>query len=270
MENIFAIAQDLVLHFGFKVIIALIIFIIGRWVAKVIRRFAEKVMIKREVDATLVKFVGNLIYVTLLIFVILAALGQLGIQTTSFIAVIGAAGLAIGLALQGSLANFAAGVLLIIFRPFKVGDYIEGGGTAGVVEQIQIFTTQLTSPDNKKIIIPNAKMTADNITNYSAKDTRRVDLVIGTGYDDDIDKVKTVIADVLSGDDRILKDPAPTIAVVEMADSSVNLVVRPWVKTADYWNVYFDTTENIKKRFDAENISIPYPQQDVHMHTVKE
>jgi len=209
-------------------------------------------------------------YIALLVFVVLAALGQLGIQTTSFIAVIGAAGLAIGLALQGSLANFAAGFLMIIFRPFKVGDYIEGAGVAGTVETIQIFTTQLQTPDNKTVIIPNAGLTAGNITNYSAKGTRRVDLVFGIGYGDDIDKARTIMEDILAKDERILKDPAPKIAVVELADSSVNFVVRPWVKSENYWDVYFDTTENIKKSFDAQGISIPFPQRDVHMYEHKE
>jgi len=227
-------------------------------------------MNKRQVDPTIVSFVANMTYIALLVFVVLAALGQLGIQTTSFIAVIGAAGLAIGLALQGSLANFAAGFLMIIFRPFKVGDYIEGAGVGGTVEVIQIFTTQLKTPDNKTVIIPNAALTAGNITNYSAKGTRRVDLVFGIGYGDDIDHAKKVIMDVLAKEERILKDPATTIGVVELADSSVNFAVRPWVKADDYWNVYFDTTENIKKGFDAQGISIPFPQRDVHMYEHKE
>ncbi len=241
----------------------------GRWIAKALKKLINKVMTKNNVDPILVSFVGDLTYFALLAFVVIAAINQLGVQTTSFIAIIGAAGLAIGLALQGSLANFAAGFLLMLFRPFKVGDYIEGAGVAGAVEEIQVFTTQLKSPDNKKIIIPNAKLTGDNIINYSANETRRIDLVIGVGYADDLAKVKEVLEDVLSKDDRILKDPAPTIAVGELADSSVNFVVRPWVKTADYWDVYFDTTESVKKRFDADGISIPFPQRDVHMHAQK-
>jgi small conductance mechanosensitive channel len=227
-------------------------------------------MEKREVDPTLTKFVTNLIYVALLTFVIVAALGMLGIQTTSFIAVLGAAGLAIGLALQGSLSNFAAGVLMIIFRPFKVGDLIEAAGVTGVVEEIQIFTTQLVTPDNKTIIIPNAQITGDTITNYTRKGTRRADMVIGIGYDDDIDKARTIISDVLSQDERILEAPATNIAVSELADSSVNFAVRPWVKVEDYWGVIFDATETIKKRFDAEGISIPYPQRDVHVYEHKD
>jgi len=270
MENLLAKIWELLTIYGLKVIAAVVVFIVGRWVAKGLRKFAENVMNKRQVDPTIVSFVANMTYIALLVFVVLAALGQLGIQTTSFIAVIGAAGLAIGLALQGSLANFAAGFLMIIFRPFKIGDYIEGAGVAGTVEVIQIFTTQLQTPDNKTVIIPNAGLTAGNITNYSATGTRRVDLVMGIGYGDDIDKARTRMEDILAKDERILKDPAPKIAVVELADSSVNFVVRPWVKSEYYWDVYFDTTENIKKSFDVQGISIPFPQRDVHMYEHKE
>ena len=227
-------------------------------------------MTKSNVDETLVSFVGNLTYVALLTFVVIAAINQLGIQTTSFIAVIGAAGLAIGLALQGSLANFAAGVLLIIFRPFKAGDFIDGAGVAGTVEEIQIFTTHLKTPDNKSIIVPNAKLTGDNITNFSAKDTRRVDMTFGVGYSDDLQKVRQILEDILSKDGRVLQDPAPTIGVLELADNSVNFACRPWVKTEDYWGAYFDITETVKKRFDAEGVSIPYPQRDVHVYDHKE
>jgi small conductance mechanosensitive channel len=259
MDTIVPKLQEFSMVFGLKILTAILIFVFGRWVARVIRRATEKLMTRSNVDATLVTFVGNMIYIALLTFIILAALAQLGIQTTSFIAVIGAAGLAVGLALQGSLANFASGVLMLIFRPFKAGDFIEAAGVSGIVEEIHIFTTQLCTLDNKTIIIPNAKITGDNITNYTKKEKRRVDLVIGVSYRENIEKVKNVIADVLNGDERILKDPAPTVAVLELGDSSVDFAVRPWVKTADYWNVYFDTTENIKKRFDAEGISIPFP-----------
>jgi small conductance mechanosensitive channel len=270
MEDLIAKIYELVTVFGVKILAAVAVFIIGRWIAKLMRRIVKKVMEKRSVDPTIGKFVANLTYIALLTFFILAALGLLGIQTTSFIAVIGAAGLAIGLALQGSLANFAAGFLLIIFRPFKVGDYIEGGGTAGTVEAIQLFTTQLATPDNKTIIVPNSKMTGDNIVNYSAKGTRRVDMVFGIGYEDDIDKARNIITEILSQDERILQDPPMKIAVSELADSSVNFIARPWVNAADYWNVYFETTEKVKKRFDAEGISIPYPQRDVHVYEHKE
>jgi small conductance mechanosensitive channel len=209
------------------------------------------------------------VYIALLTFAILAALGQLGVETTSFIAVVGAAGLAIGLALQGALANFAAGVLLIIFRPFRVGHYIQGAGVAGTVEEIQIFTTKLKSPDNREIIVPNGKLMGDTITNFSAKDRRRVDLVFGIGYGDDILKAKKVIAEILEQDGRVLKDPPPTIGVLELGDSSVNIATRPWVNTADYWSVYFDTTEKVKQSFDAQSITIPFPQRDVHVYEHK-
>ncbi|NLW68243.1 MAG: mechanosensitive ion channel, partial [Bacteriovoracaceae bacterium] len=199
-------------------------------------------------------------------FVVLAALAQLGIQTTSFIAVIGAAGLAIGLALQGSLANFAAGFLLIIFKPFKAGDYIEGAGVAGTVEGIQVFTTVLRTADNKTIIVPNAKIMGDNITNYSAKETRRVDLLFGVSYSDDIDKVRRILQNIVDSDPRILKDPESMIIVKELAESRVNLEVRAWVKTGDYWGVYFDTLEKAKRKFDAAGVSIPFPQRGIHVY----
>jgi small conductance mechanosensitive channel len=265
MENIVPKLQEWITLYGLKVLAAIAILIVGRWITKALKNLTTRVMKKKEVEPTIVSFVSNLVYIALLVFVIIAAMGQVGIQTTSFIAVIGAAGLAIGLALQGSLANFAAGFLLILFRPFKVGDFIEGAGVAGVVEEIQVFVTQLKTPDNKAVIIPNAKLTGDNIINYSAKDTRRIDLVFGVGYEADLLKVRQVLEEMLSRDDRVLDDPAPTIGVLELADSSVNFAVRPWVKTADYWDVYFALTEDAKKRFDEEEISIPFPQRDVHM-----
>jgi small conductance mechanosensitive channel len=261
-------AYDVGAEFGLKHLSALVIFIVGRWVARRLAGLVEKGMTRAGTDVTLIGFLRNIIYITLLTFVVLAAIAQLGVQTTSFIAVLGAAGFAIGLALQGSLANFAAGVLIIIFRPFKAGDFVEAGGIAGVVENIQIFTTTLRTGDNKSIIVPNGQITSGTIVNYSAKDTRRVDMVFGVGYGDDLDKVRRVIEDVLKSDDRILEDPAATIGVLELADSSVNFAVRPWVKTADYWPVYFDIHENIKKRFDQEGITIPFPQQDVYLHQV--
>jgi small conductance mechanosensitive channel len=257
---------ELVTIYGIKVLAAIVIFIVGKWVAKAIRGLVQRMMRKAQMDETLLKFVGNLTYIALLAFIIIAALSQLGIQTTSFIAVLGAAGLAIGLALQGSLANFAAGFLMILFRPIRVGDYIEGAGVAGTVEEIQIFTTTLVTPDNKTVIIPNASLTGDNIVNWTMKGTRRVDMVMGIGYDDDIDKAKQIMADILAEDERILKDPAPQIAMTELADSSVNFVVRPWVNAPDYWGVFMSVTEKIKKAFDANGISIPYPQRDVHIY----
>jgi small conductance mechanosensitive channel len=257
---------ELMTIYGIKVLAAIVIFIVGRWVAKAIRGLVQRMMRKAQMDETLLKFVGNLTYIALLAFIIIAALSQLGIQTTSFIAVLGAAGLAIGLALQGSLANFAAGFLMILFRPIRVGDYIEGAGTAGTVEEIQIFTTTLATPDNKTVIIPNASLTGDNIVNWTMKGTRRVDMVMGIGYDDDIDKAKQIMADILAEDERILKDPAPQIAMIELADSSVNFVVRPWANASDYWGVYMSITEKIKKAFDANGINIPFPQRDVHIY----
>lgn len=268
METIAMKAQELITFYGLKVIAAIAILVIGRYVAIGIRSLVRRAMRRSAVDDTLVSFVANVAYAGLLAFVVIAALGQLGVQTASFVAVVGAAGLAIGLALQGSLANFAAGVLMIIFKPFKAGDYIEAAGTAGTVEGLNIFTTELKTPDNKKVIVPNAKITSENIVNYSAMDKRRIDIVAGVSYSDDLDKVRRVLESILAEDERILKDPAPTIGVLALADSSINFAVRPWVKTSDYWAVYFNTHEKIKKRFDAEGISIPFPQRDVHLHKV--
>jgi small conductance mechanosensitive channel len=265
MSSILNKVWELVTIYGIKVLAAIAIFILGRWVAKALSNLIRRMMRKGALDQTVRRFVANMVYIVLMIFVVLAALSQLGIQTTSFIAILGAAGLAVGLALQGSLANFASGFLMIIFRPIRVGDFIEGAGTAGTVEEIAIFTTTLVTPDNKTVIVPNGALTGDNIVNWTLKGTRRVDLVMGIGYDDDIDKARQIMQDVMANDDRILKDPAPQIAVVELADSSVNFVVRPWAKASDYWGVYMTTTENIKKAFDANGISIPYPQRDVHV-----
>ena len=258
--------QAVGVNFGIKIIAALAIFFIGRIVARFVTKGIHKLMASQDVDKILETFVSNLVYWTLMIFVIIAAINQVGIQTTSLIAIMGAAGLAIGLAMQGSLANFAAGILIVIFRPYKVGDFVEAAGIAGSVEEVQILTTVLKTGDNKQIVVPNAQIMGSIITNYSANDTRRVDLVVGIGYDDDIDKARDTIRALVDADERILKDPACLIAVSELADSSVNFVVRPWVKSGDYWGVNFDLTEAIKKRFDKEGISFPYPQQDVHIH----
>lgn len=254
------------LEYGVKVVAAILILVFGKLAAKFIRSLVQRMMKRTSVDETLVSFVSSLSYFAVMAFVVVAALNQMGVETASFVVVLGAAGLAVGLALQGSLANFAAGVLMIIFKPFKVGDFIEGGGVGGVVEQIGIFTTTLRSGDNKQIIVPNNSMTSGNIVNYSAKDTRRVDIVAGVSYQDDLDKVKKVLLDILGKDERVLPEPPPKVAVLELADSSVNFVVRPWVKTADYWDVFFDTQEAIKKRFDAEGVCIPFPQHDVHLY----
>jgi small conductance mechanosensitive channel len=255
------LASGLVINF----IVALVILTVGWWIARQLRVLVVKVMEKKNVDPMLVSFTSNIAYIALALFVIIAALGQLGIQTTSFIAIIGAAGLAIGLSLQASLSNFAAGVMIIFFRPFKVGDFIEAAGVSGIIEGIQIFATQMRTGDNKSIIIPNSSITGSNIINYSAKEQRRVDLVFGIGYNDDLKKAKQVLQDIVNNDERILKDPEPVIAVSGLGDSSVNFVVRPWVNTVDYWDVYWDLTEAVKLRFDAEGISIPYPQRDVYI-----
>ena len=245
--------------------IALAIFIIGKWIARKITNLIKKAMAKGNMDETLISFLGNGVYMILMVCVVLAALDYLGVKTTGFIAILGAAGLAVGLALQGSLANFASGVLIIMFRPFKKGDAVDGGGVFGIVEEITILTTVMRTPDNKAIIIPNSQIMGGAITNFSTKPTRRVDLVIGCGYDDDLKKVRSVLENILESDERVLKDPAYTIGVSELGDSSVNFVVRPWVKAADYWDVYFHVHEEVFNRFGEEGISIPYPQSDVHL-----
>jgi len=251
--------------YGIKIIGAIVILILGRIAAGLGRRIVRRILEKSDVDVAIVKFVGTLAYFLILIFALLAALAKFGIQTASFVAILGAAGFAIGFALQGSLANFAAGVLILVLRPFKVGDYIIGAGEGGTVQEIQLFTTVLATPDNVKIMVPNGKLFGDIIKNFSTYDTRRVDLVMGIGYSSDIQKAYDVMMDIITKDARILSDPPPQIAVSELADSSVNFVVRPWVKKEDYWNVKFDLTRKIKEAFDENNIEIPFPQQTVHM-----
>jgi small conductance mechanosensitive channel len=268
--NMIETLQTLGVEYGMKILGALAVLIIGGWVAKQLKKVIVKLMEKSKIDPTLISFVASMAYVAMQVFVVVAALEKLNIRTTSFVAILGAAGLAIGLALQGSLANFAAGVLMIIFKPFKVGDLVEAGGVLGTVREISIFTTVVDTLDNRKTIVPNAKLTSDNITNYSANDTRRVDLIAGISYADDIDKARAAIQKVLSEVPGILENPAPDIFVSEMADSSVNFAVRPWCRPVDYWGVYFGVTEGIKKCFDAENICIPFPQRDVHLYEHKE
>ena len=258
--------QSTGVSFLVKVAIAIVIFVVGRIVARAIANGIRKLMHAQEVDKILETFVSNLAYWAMMTFVIIAAITQLGIATTSLIAIMGAAGLAVGLALQGSLANFAAGVLIVMFRPYRVGDFVEVAGIAGAVVQVQILTTVLKTGDNKQIVVPNAQIMGSIITNYSANDTRRVDMVIGVSYEDDIDKVRATIKELVAADDRILSDPECLIAVAELADSSVNFNVRPWVRSSDYSGVKFDLTEAIKKRFDKEGISFPFPQQDVHLY----
>ncbi len=259
---------ELIVTWGLKVIAALLILIIGNWLAKKVAAFFVAVMNRNDIDITLTKFLKNIIYYALLAAVVIAAAGQLGINTTSFLTVIGAAGLAIGLALKDSLANFSAGVMLIFFRPFKVGDAVTVAGETGSVEEITIFNTVINTPDNQKKIIPNSIVASGTITNITANDTRRVDLIFGIGYDDDIKAAEQILRDMVKAEPRVLSDPGTTVAVAELADSSVNFVVRPWVKTDDYWDVKFALTEKIKLAFDEAGISIPYPQQDVHMHQV--
>jgi len=265
MEQFWNYVEQAVRLYAVDIIIALIIVVLGRMVVKMVGNLTGKLMKKRGVDETLRKFAMSIVTALLMAVVFIAALGQLGVETTSLVAIVGAAGLAIGLALQGSLSNFASGVMLIVFRPFKAGDFVEAGSATGVVQEVSIFTTTMLSPDNKRIIIPNAQITGGHITNYSAEEKRRVDLVFGIGYKDDIKKAKTIMMEIVTSDDRVLAEPAPTVGVLELGDSSVNFVVRPWVKTADYWAVYFDVTERMKLRFDAEGISIPFPQRDVHL-----
>lgn len=260
-----SVALDFIAQYGVKIVLAIVLFVIGRAVAKWISELAKKGFKKGKMDSTLVGFLGNIIYFLLFAAVVIAVLDVVGIQTTSLIAVVGAAGLAVGLALQGSLSNFASGVMLILFRPFKQGDFVSAGGETGIVEEISLFTTNMKTPDNKVVIVPNSAITSSSITNFSAKDTRRIDLVYGVSYTDDIKKVKEVIWDVLNAEERILKDPEPTVGVLELADSSVNFAVRPWVNAADYWGVFFDLNETMKQRFDAEGISIPFPQRDIHL-----
>ena len=261
--------QEAVMFYGLKFIVAILIFAIGRWVAKFLMKVLKNVMDKAKVDPTLTSFVSHLTYVVLMAFVVIAALNQLGVQTTSFVAIIGAAGLAIGLALQGSLANFAAGVMLIIFKPFGVGDFIEAGGTMGSVQEIQIFNTVLSHPDNRKIVVPNAQITGGIISNFSAIEKRRIELIFGISYADDMRKAKEVLLKLVTADERVLKDPAPMVAVKELGDSSVNLVCRPWVKPQDYWNVYFDVVEKGKLALEENGMTIPFPQRDVHVFNEK-
>lgn len=257
----FDIGIDLATTYGLKIIFALVIFFVGKKVARMITNLITKTMQNHNVDVELVGFLSSLLYWGLFAMVVIAALGQLGVQTASFVAILGAAGLAIGLALQGSLSNFAAGVLIILLRPIRVGDYVEIAGESGEVKQIKIFTTELRTGDNKAVIIPNARVLEGNIVNYSSTGKRRVDLVIGVGYNDDIDLTKRVLNDIVSNHEHILDVPEPTIAVNQLADSSVNFIVRPWVKSKDYWTVHNDLLETIKKEFDQKGISIPYPQR---------
>ena len=266
VEQVIVLATEHGTSIGLKLVAAILIFFIGRWLAKVITSVARKTFQRARMEDTLEKFLCNLLSAVLMVVVVIAAIGALGVQTTSLLAVLGAAGLAVGLALQGSLSNFASGVLIVAFRPYKVGDFIEAAGVAGTVKEVQILTTILHAPCNKKILVPNSQIMAGTITNYSANDTRRLDLIVGCSYSDDLDQVRQVLKEVVASDERILEDPAPTIEVVALGDSSVNFVVRPWVKASDYWAVHFHIHEQVKKRFDAAGLNIPFPQRDVHVY----
>ncbi|MFV0570983.1 MAG: mechanosensitive ion channel family protein [Xanthomarina gelatinilytica] len=261
IENWTTKGIELATEYGLKIIGAIVIWVIGSWIIKKLVRGVRTVMTKRDFDESLQKFLLNLISWLLKILLILAILSQLGVETTSFAAILAAAGLAIGMALQGSLGNFAGGVLIMIFKPFKISDFIEAQGETGTVKEIEIFTTKLTTPDNKEIIIPNGSLSNGNITNYSTEDTRRIDLTFGVGYESDIKKTKEVLMSVITSHPKVISDPEPTVNVLELADSSINFAVRPWCKTEDYWTVYFDVIEHTKEALDAAGIDIPYPHQ---------
>jgi small conductance mechanosensitive channel len=265
-EDLVQTIVTVVSTWGLQVLGALAVLIVGRIVAGSLRRVTRRALERAELDAVLVPFFANGVYYLTLIAVVIAVLSLFGIETTSLIAVLGAAGLAVGLALQGTLSNFAAGVMLLIFRPFKVGDYVEVAGTAGSVQEVSIFSTVLHTPDNVRITIPNSAVYGDTIKNYAANDTRRNDLVIGISYDDDIARAIETIRKILAADSRVLDDPEPNVAVAELGDSSVNLVVRPWCAGSDYWGLRFDLTRKLKEELEAAGCSIPYPQRDVHMH----
>jgi small conductance mechanosensitive channel len=258
-----------VTEYGLKLIIALLILLVGKWMAGLARSGLRKAMTRAKVDPTLIGFLSNIAFYLIMVAVVIAAVSQVGIQTTSFVAVLGAAGLAIGLSLQGSLSNFASGVLIILFRPFKVGDFVEAGGVMGTVDEIGILTTQMHTPDNKGITVPNSQIMSTHIVNFNTFDTRRCDMTFGISYRDDIDRAKAILADMVANDPRCFKDPAPTIVVGTLGESSVDILCRPWCKASDYWGIFWDMQEAVKKRFDAEGISIPFPQRDVHLHTVE-
>lgn len=258
--------QDLLIQYAVNIVAAIVILIIGSIVARVVGNALNRVMKLRGIDATVADFLSAIVRYGVLAFTFIAVLGRVGVQTTSVIAVLGAAGLAVGLALQGSLSNFAAGVLLVIFRPLRVGEYVDLGGVAGTVDQVQIFSTTLRTADNKTIVVPNGKIIAGNIINYSREPNRRVDIVVGVAYNADIDVVKKVLGDVIAADKRIMHAKGVTVRLNEMAPSSLNFVTRSWTTNAEYWNVYFDLMENFKRALDAHNIGIPFPQMDVHLY----
>lgn len=265
-EKTVSFLQENGLAFLINVATAILIFFVGRFIAKMLTKFLQRVMTKARLEPVISRFLGNLAYTGMLAFVIMASLERLGISTTSFAAVVAAAGLAIGLALQDSLKNFAAGIMIILFKPFNLGDYVEAGGTSGTIQEIHIFSTWMVTPDNKRVLVPNGQIIDGEIVNYSANATRRLDLVIGCGYNDNLLDVKGFLENLLQEEDRVLSDPAPVVAVHELGDSSVNFVVRPWVKKEDYWAVRWELTEKIKLGFDERGFSIPYPSHDVYTH----
>ncbi|MCG6188765.1 mechanosensitive ion channel family protein [Maribellus maritimus] len=257
--------SDIILFYGPRLVGAIITLIIGWWIIKVIQKALRKGFEKREMDPSLRGFLNSMIGILLKTMLIISVVGMLGVQMTSFIAVLGAAGLAIGMALSGTLQNFAGGVMILLFKPFKVGDFIDAQGHKGIVNEIQIFNTILKTPDNKTIIIPNGGLSTSSMVNFSAEPKRRVDFLFGIGYGDDVDKAKEVLRTLIDKDERILKEPEPFIAVSELGDSSVNIVVRVWAEASNYWGIYFDMTENVYKTFDKEGLNIPFPQMDVHI-----
>ncbi len=260
---------DFVMTYGPKVVQAVAVLVIGLWIVKLITGLVKKMLVKSNVDTSLQGFLKSLVSILLKVMVYITALGMLGVEMTSFVAILASAGLAVGLALSGTLQNFAGGVMILLFKPYKVGDFVEAQGHSGVVKEIQIFVTILTTPDNKTVIIPNGPLATGSLTNYSTQATRRVDWTFGIGYGDDVDKAYEVLKRLLEADERVLKDPEPFYAVKELGDSSVNFVVRAWVNTADYWGVYFRMNEEVYKNFDKEGLSIPFPQRDVHVFQEK-
>lgn len=265
LDSIYELITTRGTEFGLNLLGAVFIFVVGRWIARILAAVVRRIATKAKIDETLVRFLCNLCYMAILLFVIMAALNRLGVDTTSFAAVVAAAGLAVGLALQSSLSNFSSGVMLVLFKPFKVGDFVNAGGSAGVVEEIHIFNTYMRTGDNVQIIIPNGSITSGTITNFSAKSTRRIDLVVGCGYSDNLRDVRAFFEELINADERILKDPEPVIAVSELGESSVDFIVRPWVNASDYWAVRWDLTEKIKLGFDDRGFNIPFPSRDVYL-----
>jgi len=259
-------AKDLAVLYGPQALLAILTMIVGFWIIGFVVKFIHKGLVRSKVEVSLQKFLGSLVSVLLKVMLLISVASMLGIETTSFVAVIGAAGLAVGLALQGSLANFAGGVLVLLFKPYKIGDFIDAQGIMGTVKEIQVFNTVVKTPDNKTIIVPNGAISNGIITNFSTEATRRVDMTFGIGYDDDIQKAKGILARLISADDRVLQEPEPVVVLSELADSSVNFTVRLWCAAGDYWGIYFSMQEKVKEAFDKESISIPFPQRDVHIY----